>query len=45
MSESFDKICGIIKRKINEQNKSHAMLFVGEMGSGKSLALFPVPVR
>ena len=38
MSESFDKICGVIKRKINEQNKSHATLFVGEMGSGKSLA-------
>lgn len=36
--ESFDKICGIIKRRINEQNKSYAMLFVGEMGSGKSLA-------
>lgn len=36
--ESFEKICGILKRRINELNKSYSMLFVGEMGSGKSLA-------
>ncbi len=38
LPESFCKICGVIKKKINEQNKSHSLLFVGEMGSGKSLA-------
>lgn len=36
--ESFEKICGSLKNRINAKNKSVMMLIVGEMGSGKSLA-------
>ncbi|OPY19185.1 MAG: Zonular occludens toxin (Zot) [Methanomethylovorans sp. PtaU1.Bin073] len=36
--ESFRKVTGIVKRRINELNKSYSMVFVGEPGSGKSLA-------
>ncbi|WP_321418177.1 hypothetical protein [uncultured Methanomethylovorans sp.] len=36
--ESFEKITGIVKRRINELNKSYSMVYVGEPGSGKSLA-------
>lgn len=36
--ESFEKITGVLKTRINVKNKSVMMLIVGEMGSGKSLA-------
>jgi len=38
LPESFDKITGVLKTRINVKNKSVMMLIVGEMGSGKSLA-------
>ena len=38
MSRSFDIICGSLKHRINQEDKSAMMLIVGEMGSGKSLA-------
>src|SRR6056297_137942 len=43
--ESFDKICGVLKSRINVKNKSVMMLIVGEMGSGKSLAAVAVASR
>lgn len=43
--ESFDKICGAISKRINEKNKSYSMVFVGEPGSGKSLAACAVASR
>lgn len=36
--ESFEKITGIVRKRINELNKSYSMVYVGEPGSGKSLA-------
>jgi hypothetical protein len=38
MSRSFDIICGSLKHRINNEDKSAMMLIVGEMGSGKSLS-------
>lgn len=38
MSRSFDIVCGVIKHRINVDDKSAMVLIVGEMGSGKSLA-------
>lgn len=38
LPESFEKITGVLKTRINVKNKSVMMLIVGEMGSGKSLA-------
>lgn len=43
--ESFDKICGVLKTRINIKNKSVMMLIVGEMGSGKSLAAVSIADR
>lgn len=43
--ESFDKICGSLKTRINIKNKSVMMLIVGEMGSGKSLAAVAIASR
>ena len=45
MSKSFDIICGVIKHRITEQNKSFMLLIVGEMGSGKSLAGVSIACR
>lgn len=38
LSRGFDIICGVIKHRINVNDKSMMILIVGEMGSGKSLA-------
>lgn len=38
MGKAFDVICGVIKHRINVNDKAMMVLVVGEMGSGKSLA-------
>lgn len=43
--ESFEKICGVLKTRINVKNKSVMMLIVGEMGSGKSLAAVAIAAQ
>jgi transcriptional regulator with AAA-type ATPase domain len=37
MNRSFDIVCGVLKHRINVEDKATMVLIVGEMGSDKSL--------